>query len=79
MVLRRMRASTRACLASEHEELFPLPLAQAYVNAASRAGDAVRLTLVPRVGHFDLASPTTASWPAVRSAIRALLDGRLPD
>jgi acetyl esterase/lipase len=63
----------------EHEEFVPLPLAQQYANAASRAGDAVRLSVVPRVGHFDLASPTTESWPALRSAIQALLDGRLPD
>ena len=63
----------------EHEAFVPLPLAQAYADAASRAGDAVRVTVVPRVGHFDLASPTTAAWPALRSAIRALLDGRLPE
>lgn len=61
-----------------HEDFVPRPLAEAYVNAARRAGDPVRLVVVPDVGHFELASPRSSAWPSVASAIRALLDGRLP-
>lgn len=63
----------------EHEEFVPLPLAQKYLNAATRAGDAARIIIVPGVGHFDLASPFTDAWPVLRSSIRAMLDGTLPD
>jgi acetyl esterase/lipase len=62
----------------EHEEYFPRPEAEAYVLASSRSGDAARLIVVPRVGHFEIASPSATSWPRVAAAIAALLDGRLP-
>lgn len=62
----------------EHEKFVPLPLAQKYFDAATRAGDTARIIVVPGVGHFDLASPFTKAWPVLRSSIRAMLDGRLP-
>jgi acetyl esterase/lipase len=62
----------------EYEEYVPLPLAQAYAEAAARAGDPVRLVVIPGVGHFEAASPRASTWPQVESAIRSLLDGRLP-
>lgn len=62
----------------EHEDFVPRQFAEAYVDAAARAGDEVRLLVIPGVGHFEPASPRAATWPQVRSAIRALLDGRLP-
>jgi len=62
----------------EHEDFVPRPLDEAYVQAATRAGDRVRLIVVPAVGHFEIASPRASPWPTVESAIRALLDGRLP-
>jgi acetyl esterase/lipase len=61
-----------------HEEFVPLPLVDAYVEAATRAGDDVRRMLIPRAGHFEIASPLSFTWPQIRSAIRSLLDGRLP-
>jgi pimeloyl-ACP methyl ester carboxylesterase len=61
-----------------HEDYVPLPFAQAYTRAATQAGDSVRLVIIPDVGHFEIASPRTSAWPMVESAIRALLDGRLP-
>lgn len=63
----------------EHEEFVPMPLAQHHVERASAAGDLARLITVPTVGHFELAAPHTASWQQVHGAVRALLDGRLPD
>ena len=62
----------------EHEEYVPLPLARTYVQAAERTGDRVRLMVIPGVGHFEIASPRAAIWPKVESAIRSLIDGKLP-
>jgi pimeloyl-ACP methyl ester carboxylesterase len=62
----------------EHEEFVPRPLAEAYAVAATQAGDPVRLLVIPGLGHFDIASPRAPSWPQVASAVRSLLDGRLP-
>ena len=62
----------------EHEDYVPLPFARAYVEAAERAGDRARLLLIPGVGHFEIASPRAAIWPQVESAIRSLIDGKLP-
>jgi len=62
----------------EHEEFVPRPYADTYVQAATRAGDAIRLMLIPGVGHFEIAMPNTSAWPWVASAIRSLLEGKLP-
>lgn len=62
----------------EHEEFVPLRFARAYAEAGVRAGDRVRLMLIPGVGHFEIASPRAAIWPRIESAIRSLLDGKLP-
>jgi acetyl esterase/lipase len=61
-----------------HEEFVPLPLVDGYVKAATRAGDDVRRILIPGAGHFEIASPLSFTWPQIKSAIRSLLDGRLP-
>jgi len=61
-----------------YEEYVPLPFARAYVQAAGRAGDRARMILIPGVGHFEIASPRAAIWPTVESAIRSLIDGKLP-
>ena len=61
-----------------HEEFVPLPLMEAYTEAARRAGDSVRLVVIPGAGHFEIASPRSSAWPAVESAIRSLLGGKLP-
>ena len=62
----------------EHEEFVPRPLVEAYEHAATRAGDQVRLIIVPGAGHFELASPRTSAWPVVDTVIKSLLDGQLP-
>jgi acetyl esterase/lipase len=61
-----------------HEEYVPLPLLDAYVQAARQAGDQVRRILIPGAGHFEIASPLSFTWPQVRAAIGSLLDGKLP-
>ncbi len=65
-------------LIGEHEDFVPRPLAEDYVRAAAQAGDQVRLIVIPRVGHFEIASPRATTWPRVESVIQSLLDGRLP-
>jgi acetyl esterase/lipase len=65
-------------LMGEYEEFVPRPLAEAYVRAAAKAGDPVRLVVIPNVGHFEIASPRAATWPRVLSVIRSLLEGKLP-
>jgi hypothetical protein len=34
------------------------------------------LIVIPEAGHFEIASPRSAAWPTVESAIRALLTGK---
>ena len=62
----------------EHEDFVPRAVAETYARAAAEAGDSLRLIVIPRAGHFEIASPLASPWPQVESAIRALLDGRLP-
>lgn len=62
----------------EHEDFVPRAVAETYAKAAAEAGDSLRLIVIPRAGHFEIASPLASPWPKVESAIRALLDGRLP-
>jgi acetyl esterase/lipase len=62
----------------EHEDFLPHQIAEAYVREAARAGDSVRLVVIPRVGHFAIANPQGSTWTQVESAIRALVDGKLP-
>lgn len=66
-------------LIGEHEDFVPRPLVETYARAAAQAGDPVRLIVIPEVGHFEIASPRAATWPRVSSAIRSLLDGKLPE
>jgi acetyl esterase/lipase len=61
-------------VAGTHEEFVPLPLMKAYAEAAQRAGDSVRIVVIPGAGHFEIASPRSPAWPRVESAIRSLLD-----
>lgn len=62
----------------EFEDFVPRPSAEAYVEAARQSGDPVQFIVIPGVGHFEIASPRASTWPRVASAIRSLLDGRLP-
>ena len=61
-----------------HEDFVPLPVVDAYVKAATEAGDPVRRILIPGAGHFEIASPLSVTWPQIESAIGSLIDGKLP-
>ena len=57
----------------KNDDIAPILLGEKYMFAAKQAGDSVRLVSIPDVGHFAIASPHAATWPAVRSEIIALL------
>lgn len=50
----------------------PPRVAATYAERAAAAGDEVELVLVNEVGHFELVSPVSTSWPAVIGSVRAL-------
>jgi pimeloyl-ACP methyl ester carboxylesterase len=60
------------------EDFVPRPFVDSYVEQATRAGDRVRLVVIPGAGHFETANPRASTWPKVEAAIRSLLEGRLP-
>jgi len=60
------------------ENYVPLALVDAYVRAGTQAGDGVHRILIPRAGHFEIASPLSFTWPQIKSAIHSLIDGNLP-
>ena len=62
----------------DHEDFVPRRFAEAYVRAAREAGDSIRLLVLPRTGHFEVAMPTTGAWAPIAAGVRALLDGDLP-
>ena len=57
----------------EHENFVPLSLARRHVDAATKAGDRARLIVIPRIGHFESASPQSSAWPTVLEAVRSLV------
>ena len=61
-----------------YEDFVPRELVDAYVSAAVQAGDSARAIVFPGAGHFEVASASAWTWPRIETAIRALLDGRLP-
>jgi acetyl esterase/lipase len=67
----------QALIWGARDDQVPLALAERYTRAARQAGDRVRLVVDSTAGHFETASPRAAVWPAIRSAIRSLLDGTL--
>jgi acetyl esterase/lipase len=58
------------------DPIVPMEQARAYEAAATRAGDTVAVEVVENVGHFELVNPSSSAWPAVRAAVRTLLEGR---
>ena len=61
-----------------YEDYVPRELVDAYAAAAARAGDSVRTLFFAGAGHFEIASASQWTWRRIETAIRALLDGKLP-
>ncbi|SEC25197.1 Acetyl esterase/lipase [Terriglobus roseus] len=55
------------------DQVVPMSLGERYINAAKDAGDSVRLIAFPTVGHFEIASPFSVTWPTIESEIALLL------
>lgn len=60
-------------LVGTHDHLVPAAYLTPYVEVATHH-DGVRLEMLPEAGHFELIIPTTATWPAVRHAVLALVE-----
>lgn len=58
----------------EHEGFVPKQFLELHVRAARNAGDRVRLVVLPGMGHFELAMPTTPAWRPIAAEIRTLLE-----
>jgi len=61
-----------------YEDFVPRELVGTYVKAAATAGDSVRMLFFPGAGHFEIAAANQWTWPRIETAIRSLLDGKLP-
>ncbi|WP_235186187.1 alpha/beta hydrolase family protein [Lysobacter antibioticus] len=57
----------------QRDEMTPVWLGEAYADAARKAGDSVRLEVLPSLGHFEIADPASPAWPVVHEAIGSLL------
>lgn len=54
------------------DPVMPERARNAYVDAATRAGDSAAAIVVPGA-HFEVIAPTSTAWPAVRDALLKLL------
>lgn len=57
-------------VAGTRDRIAPVALASAYARKARAAGDTVSLVEIPSAGHFELVTPGSPAWPAVREAFR---------
>ncbi len=51
------------------DKAVPIDLFRAYEETARQKGDAVRVILLGKSGHFEMLSPRTDAWPPVENAI----------
>lgn len=56
--------------------VMPARARDAYVAAATKAGDNAEVVVVPNASHFEVIAPTTTAWPIVRDTILELLGAR---
>ena len=55
------------------DAVMPLRARDAYIAAATKAGDRAESVVVAGAGHFETIAPTSAAWPIVRDKILELL------
>ncbi|MCU1225992.1 MAG: Acetyl esterase/lipase [Edaphobacter sp.] len=60
----------------QRDQFNPASLGEKYTQTAEHAGDRARMVSLPEVGHFEIASPFSATWPAVEGEILSLLAKR---
>ncbi len=54
--------------------LMPARARDAYIAAATKAGDSAESVVIPGAGHFELIAPSSPAWAIVREKILELLD-----
>ena len=52
------------------DSIVPVATLRGYVSRAKAAGDAASLVEVPEAGHFELVTPGSTAWEAVKAAFR---------
>lgn len=57
----------------ERDDIVPLAISRDYAAAARRAGDTVRLRVLPDADHFDVIDARSPAWAAILEEIRVLL------
>ena len=57
----------------QRDDIAPISLGETYTQTAKHSGDHTRLVTLPEGGHFEIASPFSATWPAVENEILSLL------
>ena len=60
----------------KRDDIAPILLGERYAQMAQNVGDSARLVSFPEIGHFEIASPFSATWPAVENEILSLLTRR---
>lgn len=55
------------------DDIVPVEISRRYEAAARAAGDDVRLTALPGIGHFELIDPQASPYTLVNSTLRSLL------
>ena len=55
------------------DKVVPTRQTKDFAQLAQAAGDDVRLLRLPKTGHFELITPTSESWAAVKQTMRELL------
>lgn len=57
-------------VAGAKDSIVPVATLRGYVSRAKAAGDAASLVEVPEAGHFELVTPGSTAWEAVKAAFR---------
>ena len=60
-------------LSGIEDQIVPTAYLKEYVEVATQYNE-VKLEVLPNAGHFELIYPTTSTWPAVRHAIKTLVE-----
>ena len=67
----------QALVDGRDDAIVPASLGDAYAQAARQAGDAVSVTNLEDIGHFEPIDPASSAWPAVRDATLAMVGAEM--
>ena len=62
-----------AIVQGDSDTIIPLTMAKDYADAAKKKGDAAKLIVIEKAGHFEVVDPKSFAWESVRNEILALL------